>query len=436
MKKHIVSLTKHFLIFAFTLCVLWSLLVLTALIPNSALSKNYEKSVYYYSDKDAFEFTNKEKLNSVADHYADSIWLNVAWNIGTDNPIKSSIQTNYYNGEEAGENAGLYYTVMKGKSPNDDYTRYWHGTAIFIRLFHLFTDVEGVKNIGFAFFLILTALTVFIILRRGHWDLALMLTLSLASVQIWNIRLSIEYQPSFIIAFAIIPLLLILERKSDKWFTVLSVISGTLVAFFDFLTTETVTILLPLALAIAIRAKEKRLGDLKQNIILIFKCGLCWLCAYVATFIVKWIIVSIMADSGAFIEALKSAGVHSAFGNIQEIDVNNRPKNLISGILANLTVIFGGNKRVEILRVALGLSICFSLIFSLLYVFRRKPENRDVNILFWIIGGMVFVRFLVLNNHSFVHEFFVYRALVTTVFVLMTGVWLCIDFLPQRRRRK
>jgi hypothetical protein len=107
------------------------------------------QSALTYQSREPFEVTKENQLNSIADHYADTIWLNVAWNLGNGDPLTSTLRTNYYDGGEQGENMGLYQSVVEGMASNTDYTRYWHGTVIFIRLLHLFTDVEGVKLIGF-----------------------------------------------------------------------------------------------------------------------------------------------------------------------------------------------------------------------------------------------------------------------------------------------
>ena len=434
-RKIFCSAAKHTAVFAVMLFLLWLLLFLSALIPNDMIRDNMEQSALSYKERTAFEFTDGKKLNSVADHYADSIWLNVSWNMGEDSPLISSIRTNYYDGGELGVNAGLYLSVTQGTEPNKDYTRYWHGTVMFIRLGHLITDVEGVKLIGFIAFLLLVGLTIFILARKRHWDLAVILALSLAAVQIWNIRLSMEYQPGFILAFVLVPLFLILERRDDKWLTILSVVSGTAVAFFDFLTTETVTILIPLALVIAVRTKENRLGSLKENLLLLLKCGICWVLSYGGAFIVKWLVASMVTGENAFALAFSSAEVHTLGGNMQTIDIENRPDNFISGLLANLTVLFGGTESVQPERVMLGLIICLLLIFSVWYMLRKKESGKGTTSLL-ILGGLVFVRFLVLNNHSYVHEFFVYRTLITPIFALLASVWLNIELPHKKGRRK
>ena len=421
-------------VFAVVLFLLWLLLFLSALIPNDAIQDNMEKSANTFKEHSTYEFADGSSFNSVADYYADALWLNIAWNIGEGNSLKSVIQTDYYDGEGLGENAGLYLTITEGKSPNTDYTRYWHGTAMSIRLGHLLTDVEGVKLIGFIVFLLLVGLTIFILARKKHWDLAIMLALSLAAVQIWNIRLSMEYQPSFILAFVLIPLFLILERRDDKCLTVLSVISGTAVAFFDFLTTETVTILLPLAIVVAVRAKENRLGSLKENLLLLLKCGICWVASYGGAFVVKWLIASIVTGENAFALALNSAGMHALGATTVNFDPQGLPHSWIDGLLSSLSAMLGSELRVDYSRIAAMLFAGFLIIFSVWYLLRRKKSNSAALPLV-ILGVLVLVRFILLNNHSYMHCFFTYRALVTTVFALLSAVWLNIE-LPQRKGRR
>jgi len=430
-RRILCSAAKHTAVFAVVLFVLWLLLFLSALIPNDMIRDNMVRSANTYKEHSTYEFVNGNSFNSISDYYADALWLNIAWNIGEGNSLKSVIQTDYYDGEGLGENAGLYLTITENKAPNTDYTRYWHGTAMFIRLGHLITDVEGVKLIGFIAFLLLVGLSLFILARKKHWDLAAILALSLAAVQIWNIRLSMEYQPAFSLAFVFVPLFLILERRGDKWLTILSVVSGTAVAFFDFLTTETVTILLPLALVVAVRAKENRLGSLKENLILLLKCGICWAASYGGAFVVKWLIASMVTGENAFSLALYSAEMHTLGATTVNFDPKGLPNSWIDGLLSSLSAMLGSELRVDYTRIAAVLFAGFLIIFSVWYLLRRKKSN-SVALPLMILGGLVLVRFILLNNHSYMHCFFTYRALVTTVFALLSAVWLNIE-LPQRK---
>ncbi len=432
MRKHLCSAVRHTAVFTVVLFLLWLLLALSTLIPNDLLRDRIEQSALTYKERTAFETTNGDKLNALADHYADSIWLNISWNMGKGDPLSASIRTDYYDGEELGENAGLYLAVTEEVEPNTDYTRYWHGTAMFIRLGHLFTDVEGVKLIGSVAFLLLVGASLALLARKKHGDLAVILVLSLAAVQIWNIRLSMEYQPAFILAFVLVPLFLLLERRGDRWLTVLSVMSGTAVAFFDFLTTETVTILLPLALVVAVRAKEARLGGMKEASSLLLKCGICWVCAYGGAFIVKWLIASMVTDTNAFKTALSS--VAERMGSQVGLYAD-RPDSIVSSLMANLSMLFGSEKRVQAGRTALGLVFAAASLWSVWYLFRGREKQPVAASMLLGLGAVVLIRYLVLNNHSYLHCFFTYRALVTPVFAMLSAMWLNIER-PRKKGRR
>ena len=431
-KRYAASVIRYLLIFTATLLFLWLLLVLTAFIPNDALRENYEASVYTYADKDAFETTDGDRLSSVADHYADAIWLNVAWQMGKGSPLTASIRTAYYDGEALGVNAGLYATVVEDVAPNTDYTRYWHGTAIPLRLLHLVTDIEGIKLIGAIVCLVLLLLTLAMLSRRGHWDIALLLILSLSAVHIWNIRLSVEYQPAFILALALAPLYLHFERKGDRHLTALSVVGGVTVAFFDFLTTETVTLLLPLALVLTVRAKEARLGSAKETTWMLVRCGLGWGLCYALTFAVKWTAASLVTGSNAWSVAITS--VTERLGHKAEL-YGDRPTSVLSSLGANLSMLFGSKMRVDASRTVLGLALALTVLLSVWYLLRADKKQPVAAGFLLGLGALVLLRYLVLSNHSYLHCFFTYRALVTPIFALLAAAWLNIR-IPLRKGGK
>ena len=88
----------------------------------------------------------------------------------------------------------------------------------------------------------------------------------------------------------------------------LSVICGAMTAFFDFLTTETMVILVPLILVVTIRSMDGRLEDLKKSVKWLTCCILAWVTAYVGTFLVKWTIATIVTGENHFLTAMASVG--------------------------------------------------------------------------------------------------------------------------------
>lgn len=422
---------SHSLIFIITLLSLYLLLVAASAIPNDMIKANMEKSALSYKEKQAFSYDGETKLKDTADNYADAILLCVSWNMGDGSPFVSALDTKYNDGGDYGENAGFYLSVTQNEKPNTDYSRYWHGSAMLIRPLHLFSDVDGIKLMGLIFAILLAVIALIILIKHKHIMLGVSLALSLALVHIWNIRLSLEYQPAILIALLFCILFLIAERKSDNALTHLSVICGVAVAFFDFLTTETLTILLPLILTIAVRAKEQRCGDFKSCIRLLLFCLISWGIAYCLTFILKWSVASLATGENKFILALTSA--EERFGSTAETNLNPIAAIFLAP-LANLSTLFGSVVRVDIPRVVIGILLFAMIVISVVYLFGKKSTDKTPQKLLSILGMIVFVRFMILSNHSYLHEFFTYRALAAPILAVLAG--LCISCTPSRKEAK
>lgn len=422
------TLAGYMGVFFGTLGLLWLLLILSACIPNQALREHMEQSALSYKEKAPFSFENGGRFWGISDNYADAILLNVSWNMGKvqetagQNPVAASLDTRYYDGGDLGENAGLYLAVIDdGVEANIDYTRYWHGTAMFVRLFHLIMSVEGMKWAGFAATLLFAALTVGILIKYKHYDLVAALILSMAAAGIWNTRLSLEYQPAFLIAFMLCPLYLYVERKREGMLTYFSVLGGTLISFFDFLTTETVVLVLPLLLVVAVRGAEDRLGSFGKNAKMLFWCCFGWLAAYGGAFLVKWTAASLATGENKFAAALSSAGERMT-GSLGTEGTVDFPLRIPAAVAANLTVLFGGEKRMDVPRILIGLFVCLLILGSIFYLFYRRKGNSVELKLLGMLGAVVFLRYMVLSNHSYLHEFFTYRALICPVFAVLVGM--------------
>ncbi|MGN0578416.1 MAG: hypothetical protein ACI4J4_07340 [Ruminiclostridium sp.] len=404
--------------FLAAIILLWSALILTALVPNEAIKDNLMSSVLSLNGADPF-FQSAGR-NSVTDNYADVILLNVIWNIDSKNPVASSLDTKYYDGNDGvtdnGENYGLY-AALNGEEPNTDYSRYWHGSAVFIRPLLAVTDLSGIRLTGAVFALILLAVSCALLIRRKHYAQTAALVLSLVCVQAWNICLAMEYQPAVLVTLAMLPLFILLEKKGDMALILLSVISGVLIAFFDFLTAETLTILIPLIIVLSIRFSEGRFLGAGAELLRALKCSAGWLLAYCGTFLAKWTAASLVTGENKFTAALTSAEERFG-GSFSEMSVIEQ---IFAAPFANISTMFGANERGELLNGIIGAVILLSAAVLILYLSRKKKAASGFIITVLILGAIPYLRYSVLSNHSYLHEFFTYRAQAAAVLALITG---------------
>lgn len=421
--------------FCISIIGLWLFLIGTAMISNSRIQENMIKSAYSYGQREAFAFCDGDKFNGIADNYADVIWLNVAWNMGKDVPVKASLDTKYFDGEDAGVNAGFYMAVTDDNvDANTDYTRYWHGTAGLIRLLHLFTDVEGIKLLGLAVSILLSAGIVIFLIKEKKLSVAVIFLLSLCGVEIWKIGLSMEYQPTVILSLLMSIFFLITEKKGNHWMTGLSVIGGVLTAFFDFLTTETMVLLLPLVLVVIVRSMDGRLENRLQSLRWLISCATAWGMSYVGTFLVKWTLATVFTGKNQFLAAVTSVEERVA-GDVEVTLTGGKLGQSLYALLSNVSVLFGAKDRVDIKLTLLGMLVFIAVVLSVWFLFSKKQIDKNATLLLCILGSVVLLRYIALGNHSYLHCFFTYRGLSSTLLAIL-GILIINCQIPIRHKHR
>lgn len=410
LKKYITAFLKYMAIFAVTAALAAFLLVLSALIPDSVIKGNMQSSADYLCEKEVFFYQwDKEIKPSMIDRYADSILLNIAYHFDSSDPIKSVIRSDYYFTEYQNENNNLRDAVSNDLPANQQYMRYWHGSAAVVLAAHAFTDIRGMYIISAIVLAVLTALLLFVLIKNRAYTAAVGLAAALVAVGIWFVPYSLEYIWVFVVAEIVSILAVIFAVKGNTAVLgVLFLISGIVTNFLDFLTCETITVLVPLLLVISIRHSKG--APAKENVLLSVKSAVLWGVGYAGMWVLKWLVAAIVTGedvmpyiTGHIAERVADTGSASFVVSALE------------GWLRNLGCLFPvGYGAVGIIAtVVLGLGVLY-----LCFVYRKKGIDGGMILLCAIIGFAPFIRFTILNNHSYLHYFFAYRALAATVLAL------------------
>ena len=130
-------------VFAGTFVLLLLLLLGAALIPKSAIRSNMEKSSELLCENIVFYNLQENISGSKIDRYADSILLSIAYQMSGGNPLRKAMEAAYYYSPYKNENDNFRESLMMDYEPNQQYIRYWHGSVIFVKLFHLFGSLKA-----------------------------------------------------------------------------------------------------------------------------------------------------------------------------------------------------------------------------------------------------------------------------------------------------
>ena len=402
-------------VFIATAVLLTAALVLTALIPREAVEPRFRESAEYLCEGELFGEAFEGISSSRIDRYADSILLGIAWQYDSAKPLRSVLESAYYHRRTQNENENLREAVEKGLPANQQYLRYWHGSAGIVRLLMTFLSLPQIY-VWHGILLALLAVGLLVrLLRRKAWVPAAGLTAGLIGAACWLVPLSLEYTWVFLILLVQLHVLLLRSFPKD-WFRrgLFFLVSGMVTNYLDFLTCETLTLLAPLLFLLW---QDHQEGKEIASWMTLGKTALAWLAGYAGMFLLKWGLAAL---------AMGENVLPYVMSHIEERTVGTVGmsfiEELFSAPVRNLLNLFPVNYDTFGALAAIALLV-IAAYFG--YVYHRKNFSRAMIGRYAVIGALPYIRYLALANHSYLHAFFTFRAQLATLMaiVLILGEW-------------
>ena len=411
---------KLTLVFAGTVALFVLLLVCAALVPRSAIQGHMLETAEFLCERPAvFELVPGVKESTV-DRYADSLLMSIVYFWDEEDPLGSVMRSSFYGDWTVRQNELLLESVANGRSPNQEYIRYWHGSGVILRPLHL---ICGLREIYILCAVVLCALVVWLmmVLHGSRMDVeAVGVCVTLAAVNLWFVPFCLEFVWVFLIAVAASAIAVPLAIKGKReLLAMLFMVVGMITAYLDFLTAETLTLTIPLLLVVRACDKESSCGRLWSFAVC---CGVLWLLGYAGAWASKWALASVVLGK----DAMPYVSGHIA----ERLDRNvglDTAQYLWQTIERNVSLQYGSTVAV-VLALTLLCVIAFMIAKGKLV--RSKSVNWSRVMLFFAIGLVPYVRYLALHAHAWQHAGFTYRAQAATVL----AVWLIMSEVFVRSR--
>ena len=463
MKKVLISGTA-------TIVICIALLFLTALIPQNALQKNMERSSDYYNNHQLFDHVTDYMFLSRQDNYADCILTNIIYHIDKNNLVESVLSASYYNPEDENVQTSFAYAVGNKVEPDVDYSRYWHGSMVLLRPLFVIFDIAGVRMVLGILILLMTVWFEILLFKNRYSIFGVCYGVGLMLVSVWMCAFCVEYAMPFVVMSMELPVLFVLltrayekkdaqndkvkrdenkldnqkadehkldNRKPEVILWAVLACAGIVTAFVDFLTTETVTFTMAYILYLIVKNRQNQMKPIKEELICLIKSGIVWFASYGLMIALKWVLALAVLGKDAFFNALSQAALRisgdATLGNVPGAEVVSNYERISGALWRNMGCIYPfkstmsyGTSMIFILLVGL-------IVFSLWYLFREKTKSC-INKVLAIVSLLPVMRFLVLNNHSYIHFFFTYRALLVSVVVIMYILTNCVSGFVRKRR--
>lgn len=416
------SLFVYFTIFITIVIGSLFLMICSSKIPKENIQQNTIASAEYLNKKPLFYSIIKDHSETKVDHYADAIILNIAYNLESNDSLKSVLFAKYYGDNERSEIDNLLMTSTNNTYKADtQYVRYWHGAVPFIRILLLFMNVEQIYILNAILLIGLVSLLIYKFIKNKLYILIFAFIIALISTNSFIIPLSLEYTNIyFITIIGSILLLRLFEKKKEKNISKLFFITGILTCYVDFLTTETLSLTFPLIILLIYKYKDNKNINSKELILSIIKLISLWIIGYVLMWVTKWGLSALLLDID-----VKKAIIDKLFiriNNTSMITINIGVSNK-SVILRNIFCLFPLSFfKKQSLILLLGIILFFVFIF-----FKGKKKNNILSWTLFLIALIPYIRFCVIYNHSFLHYFFTYRAQTSTIMAIMIGLYYMTD---------
>lgn len=394
------------------------------LISKQSIEKQVITSLQEIQKKELFSFIQEGNYQTIQDNYADTILLNIMYHQDSQTPFYSTLAGKYYEQDGVRIDEALIKSIQNNLKANTYYPQYWHGMVIVLKPLLMIFTLQEIRTIIAIFIVILLSIVGIYCIKHKLCAWYICFLLGYMLIQGWMSFYCIEYSTSIFIMSIMCSILCYLDYKGliYKDMSCFFVFAGVLTCFFDFLTTETIVCLLPCTCIYAIYQRDKQLHRNSWQKFLKYIClfGI----AYASMFFVKWSLVSICMGVDKMHEILQQA-VFRIQGDI-ELGLFSNPSNSfaekISGaILRNIVCVmpFLEQYTYHVLWIIVVIGVL--VIASLIYIMHTSITKYSYILL--IIACLPLIRFLLLSNHSYVHFFFTYRALWTSVTCISYFIW-------------
>ena len=299
--------------------------------------------------------------------------------------------------------------VKENKEPNQQYIRYWHGSMLILRPLLMIISLEQMYQVNYVLLIIL-AVALLIMLWKESKKLAIAYLISMIMIAFPIIAMCLEFVWPFYIM--LIASMIAINIKKDKNLYKLFLITGMITCFFDFLTTEIITLFVPLIIIFAMKKEKSEITTFKDGAIIFLKSCILWLAGYAGMWLAKWTLASLILNINA-LDYVKDQALLRVNG-LQGLDSAKRM--YIGAITRNWHTLYPINivKRTSKLWWIVG----SFLVFFVVVIDWKKIKKNKASLILLVIAIMPYIRYLVLANHSYRHSFFTFRSQMISIMAL------------------
>ena len=416
------NILKYSITYIFIVIIFLSALLLVSFIPNDLIKDNTKKSALTMI-KEGETMSFKSLFRTVFEHNStDAIMLNLSYTIDEENKLESVIKArrNYVPGvtknvekdiignlpheyEKFLMTQELLNTLNGNEQTSYEYTRYWHGYIAIFRILLIFFDITAIRWILQIALIIFIGILAYYLRKNSKSKIALSVIIAFIATDIFVWFRTLQGMLVMIVA-VLISIFIANKKINSKNINFWLFISGALTAYFDFLTTPLVSILLPMMIYTAVNHDET---TLKNEIIRIIKNCIAWGIGYLGVWATKWLIADILYN----MEIIKTSvwQIIYRMGGAREEKIENLA---LYSLMRNLLLAMN--------FVVIGI-YAFVYIYGMAKVgsYKKGYFFSSEKLTYYFCYIIPILWFIIISDHSSQHFFFTYKNVLISHLALL-----------------
>lgn len=387
-------------------------LVITTYLPDEKVKENSKQAAKTFKETTAiFPEIEIGRTYTTVDHYADSIWLSIIYSLDKNDPLASIMKASYHHDQNKTITTNFLELTTGEAKAETEYVRYWHGSIVWIKPLLMFFSLEQIYQISSIIVWGLLILLL-ILLAKVDWKAVIAFILAIMMIAFFVVPQCLEYTGVFVLTFLVSILVLVKDKGKNAPMYHLFFITGALTCYFDFLTVEMLTILLPLTLILIKRNKQNQIVTTKDTLKFIFTSLILWLIAYAGMYLAKWVLASIILNKNCIIEAIQDANIRIN-GEVRYLEKSEMWLQAIKRNFDTLNPIFFMRKKYYLYAM---LPIIW---IGILLINRHQGKKTSYLVSMSILALMPYLRYIALRNHSCYHFMFTFRLQLVTIIIVI-----------------
>lgn len=306
--------------------------------------------------------------------------------------------------------------LAAGEAPEESfmYNRYWNGFTVLTRPLLAWGGVGAVRlAVGLIFVSGIAAASIALARRTGPWTTIALLTPVLVSTNLMTqVASGFSHALSFGVAAWGVALAVRLSREPLPLVIIGGALVGAVFNFVDFLLNP------PLAWALFVFAvvcsRWRSLGSPTSSL---WKtsaaASLAWIAGYGATWVTRWVLAVIAFGDSAWAEIMGVVG-NRLQGQYEDLVVPGFAQPFVRNVL----FWYG---TVPTARLVLWVAAAVTLVCIVVLLARRDARRLGIALALASPALLIVLWLELLNNHSQIHMFFVYRSIPALVGVVLAG---------------